>query len=229
LTVAPSAIAALPGAGAGLVSTRSQYEHVFDIYVPIALGVFGLIALAVLLAVVRFRGRAPENAARWHEHNPSEAAYAVLLLLVVGFLLYVTFGAEHEVDRASAQEAPRLYVNVIGAKWEWHFEYPAYGINRYSGTVGHQALVVPTGEAIRFRLVSRDVIHEFWVPELRYKHDLIPGSVQQATLTFTRAGTFPGQCAEFCGIYHSRMTFDVQAVSPARFAAWTAEQRGSGR
>ena len=118
-----------------------------------------------------------ERAARWHENNRLEGAYALLLAVVV-FLLYVTFGAEHQVDTVSAEERPQLDVNVIGAKWEWHFNYPAYGINRYSGTVGHETLVLPTNEAIRFRLISLDVIHEFWVPELRYKHDLIPGSVQ---------------------------------------------------
>ena len=83
--------------------------------------------------------------------------------------------------------APRVFdptgvvVDVVGAKWEWHFNYPAYGINRYSGTVGRETLVVPTNEAVRFRLISRDVIHEFWVPELRYKHDLIPGFPQSVT------------------------------------------------
>lgn len=210
-----------------MVSTRAQYEHVSHIYLPIAIGVFAVICLTVVFAVVRYRRRPPEAAARWSEHNPLETAYAVLLACVAAFLLYITFTAEHKVDRVSADERPQLYVNVIGSKWEWQFEYPAYGISRYSGTVGHEALVVPTDEAIRFRLTSRDVIHEFWVPELRYKHDLFPDNVQNVTLTFTRAGTFPGQCAEFCGLYHSRMTFDVEAVSPARFAAWAAQRRAA--
>lgn len=215
------AVAAGP---AGLVDTRAQYEHVFGIYVPIAIGVFALVLVLVLFAVVRFRRRPPERASRIEKHNPSEMTYAVILLLTVGFLLYVTFGAEHRVDRVSAAEAPALTVNVTGAKWEWRFEYPAYGINRYSGTVGREDLVVPTGEAVRFRLRSPDVIHQFSIPELRYKHDLIPGSVQQITLVFARAGRFAGQCDEFCGLYHSRMTFHVRAMSPAAFAAWAARQ-----
>jgi len=203
-----------------LVETSRQYRHLFDIYVPIALGVFALVVVILAVVIVRYRGRKPEQAASWHEHNPLESAYAVMLGCVVVFLLYVTYRAEHQVDTVAARERPALTVDVYGAKWEWHFHYPAYGIDRYSGSVGHETLVLPTDEPIRMRLVSLDVIHEFWVPELRYKHDLIPGYPQDITITFPDAGSFPGQCAEFCGLYHSRMTFTVDAVSPASFAAW---------
>jgi cytochrome c oxidase subunit II len=212
-----------------LVVSRDQYKHLFGIYVPIALGVFALVVVSMLTAVLVFRRRPIEEAAKWHEHNRLEGAYAVLLVCVIAFLLYLTFSTEHQVDLVSAQERPTLTIDVYGAKWEWQFSYPAYGINRYSGTVGHESLVVPTNEAIRFRLISRDVIHEFWVDELRYKHDLIPGSVQKATLVFGREGSFSGQCAEFCGLYHARMSFTVQALSPARFAAWaSAQARATG-
>lgn len=218
----------LTEAVAGLVQTRREYDRLFGIYVPIAAGVFALVLVTVLVSVLVFRRREPHEAARWHEHNPAESAYALLLVCVIALLLYFTFSAEHRVDTLAARERPQLVVNVYGAKWEWRFHYPAYGIDRYSGAVGHEALVVPTGEAIRFRLISQDVIHELWVPELRYKHDLIPGSVQMVTLTFPRGGTFTGQCAEFCGLYHARMTYTIEAVSPARFAAWARSHRGAG-
>ncbi len=212
-----------------LVVTRTEYIRLFDVYVPIAVGVFVVTVAVILFAVLRFRHRPVERAARWHENNPLEATYALALLAVVVFLLYLTFRAEHRVDTVSAEERPQLEVNVIGAKWEWHFNYPAYGINRYSGTVGHETLVVPTNEAIRFRLISLDVIHEFWVPELRYKHDLIPGLPQYMTLTFSQRGGFPGECAELCGLYHSRMIFTVDAVSPSEFNTWARSESAAAR
>ena len=223
-----------PEGSPALVVTRTEYKHLFDIYVPIAIGVFVLVVSLIVFAVLRFRGRPAERAARWHENNPLEATYALVLLGVVVFLLYLTFRAEHRVDTVAGEERPQLEVNVIGAKWEWHFNYPAYGINRYSGMDGHETLVVPTNEAIRFHLVSLDVIHEFWVPELRYKHDLIPGYPQYMTLTFSQRGIFPGQCAELCGEYHSRMIFTVDAVSASEFNAWahsegTAARAGTSR
>jgi cytochrome c oxidase subunit 2 len=209
------------------VDTRREYDHLLSIYVPIALGVFAAILLATAFAVIRYRRRPPERAARWHEHNPLEGGYALILALTVAFLLYLTFTAEHHVDTVSVHRTPRLTVDVTAAKWEWTFYYPAYGITRQSGTVGRQPLVVPTNEAVRFNLVSPDVIHAFWIPRLRYKHDAIPGSTQVIMLDFSRAGVFAGQCAEFCGLRHADMVFSVHAVSPARFAAW-AGSRGNG-
>jgi cytochrome c oxidase subunit 2 len=143
------------------------------------------------------------------------------------FLLYLTFAAEHRVDTVSAHERPSLTVDVTGAKWEWTFRYPVYGITRRSGTVGRQPLVVPTGEAVRFNLATTDVIHAFWVPEVRYKRDLIPGATESVTLMFPDAGTFQGQCAEFCGLRHAEMLFTVRAVAPAVFASW-ARSGGEG-
>jgi cytochrome c oxidase subunit 2 len=210
----------------GVVDTRHEYQHVFGIYVPIAVGVFLVITLITLVAVLRYRTRPPERVARWHENNRLEGSYALLLGLVCVFLLFVTFTAEHRVDTVANQQKPALTVEVTAAKWEWRFYYPAYGITVRSGTVGRQPLVVPTGEPIRFDLVSLDVIHAFWIPELNYKHDLIPGSTQVTTLSFDQSGTFQGQCAEFCGLRHADMIFPVEAVSPGRFSAWA---RAGGR
>ncbi len=214
------------GLAQALVDTRAVYDHLFSIYVPIAVGVFLVIVVTVLTAVVVFRRRPPERAARWHENNPLEATYAVVLGCVAAFLLYLTFSAEHKVDTVANRERPAVVVDVTGSKWEWRFTYPAYRFSVQSGTVGRQPLVVPAGEAVRFNITSVDVIHSFWIPALRYKHDAIPGSVQVTTLMFSR-GVFPGQCAEFCGLRHADMIFTAHAVSPAQFAAW-AKRKGTG-
>jgi len=215
------------GAVQGLVDTRSVYDHLFSIYVPIAVGVFALIFVVVLAAVLIFRRRPPERAARWYEANPIEGTYAVLLTCVAAFLLYLTFTAEHKVDTVANRQRPVVVIDVTGAKWEWTFSYPAYRFSVRSGTVGRQPLVVPAGVPVRFQISSIDVIHSFWIPALRYKHDAIPGSVQIATLAF-RPGVFAGQCAEFCGLRHADMVFVAHAVNPAAFATW-ARRRGTVR
>lgn len=208
------------GAAAALVDTRHEYLHLFSIYVPIAIGVFAVTVLAIAFCILRYRRRPVERAARWHENNPLEGAYALVLAAVVVFLLYLTFTAEHRVDTVSAREKPSVVIDVVAAKWEWTFRYRNYGITRRSGTVGRQALVVPTGEPIRFNLSSVDVIHGFWVPELRFKRDVFPGTTQTVTLMFPRAGSFQAQCSEFCGLRHADMLFDVRAVTPSAFASW---------
>jgi cytochrome c oxidase subunit II len=208
-----------------LVSTRGEYDHLASIYLPIAIGVFVLIVLVVLVVVLIFRRRPVERAARWHEHNPIEGTYALLLACTAAFLLYLTFSAEHQTDTVANRQRPAVVIDVLASKWEWTFTYPSYGFSVRSGTVGRQPLVVPAGEAVRFNLNSLDVIHSFWIPAIRYKHDAIPGSTQVITVSFGR-GVFPGQCAEFCGLRHSDMVFTTYAVSPSAFASWA---RGKGR
>jgi cytochrome c oxidase subunit 2 len=210
----------------GLIYTRDVYDQLIAIYVPIGIAVFVLVTLAIGFAVVRYRGRPARAAARWHEHSRLEGAYALLLVCIVAVLLYVSFAAEHKVDTVSARERPSLTVDVIGSRWEWTFRYPAYRITARSGAVGHEPLVVPTGEAVRFNLSSIDVIHSFWVPALRFKRDAIPGTTETVTLAFASAGVIGGACAEFCGLRHAEMIFTVRAMSPDRFAAWAAAHRG---
>src|SRR5206468_3089600 len=124
----------------------------FDIYVPIALGVFAIITLLAIYAGIRGRRRPPEKAARWHEHHLLEGTYTVVLACIVGFLLYETFTTEHKVDTVANRQPAAATINVVGSRWEWTFQYPQYGITIYSGTSGDSTFVVPAGQAVRFHL-----------------------------------------------------------------------------
>jgi cytochrome c oxidase subunit II len=84
---------------------------------------------------------------------------------------------------------------------------------------------VPVGQPVDVRLTSADVIHSFWVPEVMPKMDMIPGHTNDTWFTVDKAGTYRGQCAEYCGIEHAHMAFEVVAQSPADFARWLDGQR----
>jgi cytochrome c oxidase subunit 2 len=77
-------------------------------------------------------------------------------------------------------------------------------------------------------LRSVDVIHSFYVPDLLFKRDAIPGRTNVFQFVPDRLGTFHAQCAEFCGLDHTRMTFDVRVVSVPRFDAWLAARGTPG-
>jgi cytochrome c oxidase subunit 2 len=68
------------------------------------------------------------------------------------------------------------------------------------------------------------VIHSFWVPELGPKADMLPARTSHLRLFARRAGSYDGQCAEFCGVEHAWMRIRVVAQSPAEFEAWLAAQ-----
>ena len=126
-----------------------------------------------------------------------------------------------------------------GFQWQWQFRYlddDSNPDNDYS-VVGSPAsppvMVVPVGEPVRLTLMSRDVIHSFFVPQFLIKRDLIPfpEGVTPNKLEFTvsEEGTYHGQCAEFCGDLHAQMTFSVQAMSPRRLRAsgWPTRKAGN--
>jgi cytochrome c oxidase subunit 2 len=85
-------------------------------------------------------------------------------------------------------------------------------------------LHLPAGVTAHIVLRSSDVIHSFWIPNLAGKQDLIPGRTTDIALRPLNAGLYRGQCAEFCGIQHANMAFDVTVETPAAFNAWRAAQ-----
>src|SRR5438046_458034 len=80
-------------------------------------------------------------------------------------------------------------------------------------------------EPVHVHLVSNDVMHEFFVPAFFFMRNAIPGFPNDFTWTPTRLGTFNGQCAEFCGLGHARMTFVLKVVTEPDFLAWVKVER----
>ena len=97
------------------------------------------------------------------------------------------------------------------------------GVNTYLLNVD-KPLVVPVGIKIRFIITGGDVIHSWWVPELGWKVDAIPGIVNAAWATIEKPGVYRGQCAELCGQDHGFMPIVVKAVPKAEFEHWLAAQ-----
>jgi cytochrome c oxidase subunit 2 len=119
---------------------------------------------------------------------------------------------------APARGATRLTVRVVGHQWWWAIRYPGTAV------VTANELHIPVRTPVRVEGTTADVIHSFWVPELNRKVDLIPGRQNVLLLEADRAGTYPGQCAEFCGLQHAHMEIRVIAQPRAQFRAWLARQ-----
>jgi cytochrome c oxidase subunit 2 len=80
--------------------------------------------------------------------------------------------------------------------------------------------VVPAGTVIQFSLRSRDVLHSFFIPDMRFKRYAFPDHTNVFDLEFAESGRMPGACAQFCGWDHAEMRFDVLVLPPSRFDAW---------
>jgi cytochrome c oxidase subunit 2 len=215
--------------------TRGTFSGLFDLYVPIAAGVFALVVITLVVTVVRYHARKGGPAPSTRSTAVRlEVGYAVVLALIAGFLVWRTFESVHRLNQTVARAAPApragpagLTIAVQGAKWNWRFTYPGGVVEQGEGPAQLPTLVVPGGQPVRFRLTSADVVHAFWIPEARFKYDAIPGRTNTFDMLFDpRIRYRDDRCSEFCGQYHEQMRFRVAVKAPAAFRAWLrARQR----
>jgi cytochrome c oxidase subunit 2 len=148
-------------------------------------------------------------------------AAGIVTTLVLVALLVASISTGDAIAGAIGHE--RLDVEITGHQFWWEVRYPVPSRPDLGFTTANE-LHVPVGVTVRLVLGAGDVIHSFWVPRLHGKLDLIPGRTTRLWLRADRAGTYAGQCAEFCGLQHAHMGLRVVAEPPAAFAAWRARQ-----
>ncbi len=129
----------------------------------------------------------------------------VVLTLLLGWAL---FRGEHLLARAPAG-MPVVHAHAV--RFGWEFRYPAANLTTMN------ILHVPAGEPFQVRVTSADVIHSFWVPRLGGKIDAVPGKTNRIVLAADAPGTYAGTCAEYCGVGHAHMNFQVRAHPPADY------------
>ena len=203
-------------------------QDVFNLYLVVlalaALVFFGVEGF-ILYAIFRYR-RQPGDEVLPEQHHGNTAVEIVWTLIptVIVFILFgFSFATLAEVEARS--ENPGVEIRVEGFQWEWRFHYPDGSV---SGPQGGEppVMAVPVGEPVRLVLESIDVNHAFFVPQFLIKRDLIPvgenGRLNELEFTVTEAGTYAGQCAEFCGTSHADMDFVVEAMPRADYDAWLA-------
>jgi cytochrome c oxidase subunit 2 len=207
-----------------LNGTRQDFAHVQDLYLPIAAGVFAIVVVALAVVVVRFRARPGREARPTRDRYALDAGLAVLLAAVVAVLVAVTLRAN---DTETALAKPGFRVDVVAFQWGWQFTYPSLpGVVDRSGPNRPATLHVPANTTVQMSLRTRDVVHAFWIPDLRFKRDAWPRQTARFDLRFPPgAAAGVGHCAQFCGLKHSDMVFFVDAMDPARFAAWSRARR----
>ncbi|MFN3595801.1 MAG: cytochrome c oxidase subunit II [Rubricoccaceae bacterium] len=126
----------------------------------------------------------------------------VLVVFFWGFRAYVS----------TSIPPPNAYeINVKGQQFFWTFEYP-------NGLVTQNELVVPAGQPVKLIMTSQDVLHSFWVPEFRIKHDVIPNRFSFVWFNAPEPGVYQVLCTEYCGTNHSNMGAKIRVVGRGEFA-----------
>ncbi|MCL8027059.1 aa3-type cytochrome oxidase subunit II [Nocardioides bruguierae] len=214
-------------------STLALWQGSWIAALVIGVIVWGLIAYAV---IVYRRRSADEIPVQTRYNLPLEIFYTIVPVIMVVVLFAHTVRTQEILLDTSTE--PDLTVEVTGQQWQWTFNYgigeqdwtadddkmdDVYPYSEYAYTVGTPSdiptLYLPVGETVRFNLHSPDVIHDFGVPGFLMKMDVIPGRVNTFQVTPTETGTYAGKCYELCGVYHSRMLFNVEVVEPDEYEA----------
>jgi cytochrome c oxidase subunit 2 len=200
-------------------STQADFSRVLAFYAWVLGSLFAAAVLALAVLLVRFRagasrvaGSPPRSGSRF-----LEAGAILVFAATAAFLVARTFTVEGSEDSLAA--TPSVRVDAIAYRWSWEFLYPGTAI-RIVGENGRiPTLVLPAGRTVQVSLSSRDVIHSFWVPALRYKRDAIPGVSGSFDIVVPR-GLHRGSCALFCGLRHAEMRFNVRGVDADAWAAF---------
>jgi cytochrome c oxidase subunit II len=193
-------------------------------WVMIGLGLLIWIGFVVLLLIGLFRPRRTPGmyTSLSDEHHTRVVNHwivgggIVMPIIVLIFLMILTVGALRYVPAGIPSD--EMIIEVIGHQWWWEVRYPDREITL------RNEIRIPAGQPVQLSLSSTDVIHSFWAPELHGKFDLIPGRTHVFTLQADQPGEYRGQCAEFCGRAHARMTFIVVAMPPEEFTVWLDTQ-----
>lgn len=228
-----------------LASNWGQIDFTLDITLVLTGVVFIIINLFVAYCVMRYRYNKDRTADFDPENKKMEwiliaiTSLGVIFLLAPGLFVYSEFVSPPE---------DAMIVEVVGQQFAWSFRFPGedgilgrsdmrfvdnienpYGIDP-DDPHGHDDILVqqgelhlPVGHPVQTQMRSKDVLHDFYVPNFRVKMDLVPGLVTSLWFTPTETGTYEIVCAEYCGRGHHTMGGTVIVEDQASFDAWLAQ------
>jgi cytochrome c oxidase subunit II len=196
----------------------AKIEDIYWVLIAITGAIFILVEGALILFIFRFRNRGRSRTLEGPEiHGATRleliwTAIPVVILAVIAAFVLVKLPGINGADSAKAA-GPPLIVKVEGRQFYWNFVYP-------NGVIQVEQLRVPVNRDVKLVINSEDVDHSWWIPALQGKFDAIPGKTNHLWFRADRAGTFKGQCGEFCGYEHAHMFAAIQAVPNDQFQSW---------
>src|SRR3954453_8003809 len=211
----------------------AHISHLWWLYFWVLVAIFAIVAVCVAIVIGRGRVRhlelPPEESIPGTERRLSSVVITCVIatVLILFALLFIDIFASRSVYALSSDPNP-LSLKVIGHQWWWevHYQDPQEPSKLM---ITANEIHVPVGRVVRLELVSDDVIHSFWVPNMSGKKDLIPGHPTHTWLKADHDGTFRGQCAEFCGHQHAHMRMEFVAESPEKFEQWLVQARQNAK
>ncbi len=190
-----------------------------SLYIIAGISIVFLIGITAVMIwfVFRYNNKRNPKASHIEGNNTIEVVWTVIPTILVMIMFYYGW-AGFKPMRNVPDNA--MVVKAYAQMWKFSFEYPD---GTYSDT-----LVVPINQPVKLELVSRDVLHSFYVPAFRIKEDMVPGKDNFLWFEATIEGRYDVLCAEYCGQLHSYMLSSVTVVPRQRYDEWLAKAAATG-
>jgi cytochrome c oxidase subunit II len=227
----------------------NEIDSLYKIILVVALVVFVGVEGALVYALVRFRKRRGAVPAQIRGNTRLEVGWTVgaaVILIAIAVITFIKLPAIQNppnsgpngdqlasggvlyasAERKLPPNGKALNISVIGRQFIWQYVYPgASEPDGLGAPYSYEAMVVPTNTTVTLDIVSLDVVHSWWIPELGGKFQAVPGYHNYTWFKIGKPGIYRGQCAVLCGRSHARMLATVRAVPPAQFDEWLANQK----
>ena len=174
-----------------------------------------------------------------------------IIWTIIPFIIIISLAipATKLLARMDDTSESSVTIKATGYQWKWKYDYLNEDLTIYSNLANDSveasqrnsgidpkttenylrntdtALVLPVGKKIRIMTTASDVIHAWWVPDLGWKRDAIPGFINDNWTVINKVGVYRGQCAEICGKGHGYMPIVVKAVPEKEYLAWVEETK----
>jgi cytochrome c oxidase subunit II len=223
--LATAGIAAADGGGFAPPAPASpNAHHINEAYWLVFIftaAIFVIVETALVVFIVRYRSRTRDRRVEGpelHGHTRLELIWTAIPIVIVsaifGFVFY-KLPSISGPSKALAAGETSLKIKIDAHQFYWQFTYP-------NGSTSIDELHIPLGRVVELSIDSEDVDHSWWIPNLGGKTDAIPGRTNHTWYKPEKLGTFHGQCAELCGLFHEAMLATVVVESPADYQSFIA-------
>ena len=222
-----------------------RHDELFALITALTGVSFLIVLVMLLIPVIRDRAR-PGHKAHYDAGNSLHDKRFTAVVSVIVFIVldaWVLVIAMRDLQQGqwnvpkNADPVNALRVQVLAQQWAWNFRLPGVDgeFNTPDDILTINELTVPAssmppddepygdGRPIILNLSSKDVIHSFFVPDMRIKRDANPGAINQAWFMPIKTGDFDILCAELCGYAHYQMHGMLHVLPDAEFDVWEQE------
>ena len=226
------------------ISNEIYDMHMLTLWVVTIIGI--LVFGVMFWSIFHHRKSKGAKAAKFSHSTTVEIIWTIVPTVIIISLAIPATGLLIRMDDTS--EA-KITIKATGIQWKWKYDYLDEDITLYSSLDAKsqevaqrdsgqdpmeyenylldvdEPLVVPINTKLRILTTAEDVIHAWWVPELGWKRDAIPGFINDNWAIIEKPGTYRGNCTEICGKGHGYMPIVVKAVSMEDYEAWIDDRK----